>query len=465
MEFLTLLYALPIFYFLFMIWKRVDARRDQECYILDYQCHKPTDDRMLDTQFCGELIKRTKNLGLLEYKFLLRNIVRSGVGEQTYAPRNVFEGREENPILHDVISEMEEFFHDSIAKLFARTSICPSDIDVLVVNVSMLSTVPSLAARIINHYKMRDDIKVYNITGMGCSATLISHDIVRNIFKSNKNLYALVVSTESLSPNWYSGTDHSMILTNCLFRSGGCAILLTNKRELKNKAMFKLKCLVRTHHAADEAYGCCMQKEDEQERLGFHLGKNLPKVATRAFVDNLRVIAPKILPMSELLRFMYVSLVRKLMSQTSSKSGGRSTGTKPVINFRTGVDHFCLHTGGKAIIDGVGMSLELELSDYDLEPSRMSLHRFGNTSSSGLWYVLGYMEAKKRLKKGDRVFMIGFGSGFHCNSCLWEVVRDLGDANVWKDCIDEYPPKSLANPFMEKYGWINQEDASTFTSL
>jgi 3-ketoacyl-CoA synthase len=464
MELLTLLYALSVFYFLFMIWKRVDARRDQECYILDYQCHKPTDDRMLDTEFCGKLIKRTKNLGLFEYKFLLKAIVSSGIGEQTYAPRIMFEGREDNPTLLDGISEMEEFFHDSIAKLFARTAISPSEIDVLVVNVSMLSTVPSLAARIINHYKLRDDIKVYNLSGMGCSASLISVDLVRNIFKSNKNLFALVVTSESLSPNWYSGNDKSMILANCLFRSGGCAILLTNKRVLKNKAMFKLNCLVRTHHGArDESFDCCIQKEDEEGRLGFHLGKNLPKAATRAFVDNLRVISPKILPMSELLRFMVVSLVKKLMSQTSSKGGGSTGISKPAINFRSGVDHFCLHTGGKAVIDGIGKSLEL--SEYDLEPARMTLHRFGNTSASSLWYVLGYMEAKKRLKKGDRVLMISFGAGFKCNSCLWEVVRDLGgDGNVWNDCIAGYPPESLANPFMEKYGWINQEDANTFKS-
>uniref|UniRef100_A0A2N9FA84 very-long-chain 3-oxoacyl-CoA synthase n=1 Tax=Fagus sylvatica TaxID=28930 RepID=A0A2N9FA84_FAGSY len=396
MELLTLLYALSVFYFLFMIWKRVDARRDQECYILDYQCHKPTDDRMLDTEFCGKLIKRTKNLGLFEYKFLLKAIVSSGIGEQTYAPRIMFEGREDNPTLLDGISEWKSFS--------------------MTVLQSSLQGQPFLPQKLMCLLLMSP-----------CSphASLISVDLVRNIFKSNKNLYALVVTSESLSPNWYS---------------------------------------VRTHHGArDESFDCCIQKEDEEGRLGFHLGKNLPKAATRAFVDNLRVISPKILPMSELLRFMVVSLVKKLMSQTSSKGGGSTGISKPAINFRSGVDHFCLHTGGKAVIDGIGKSLEL--SEYDLEPARMTLHRFGNTSASSLWYVLGYMEAKKRLKKGDRVLMISFGAGFKCNSCLWEVVRDLGgDGNVWNDCIAGYPPESLANPFMEKYGWINQEDANTFKS-
>jgi 3-ketoacyl-CoA synthase len=413
---------------------------------------------MVGTELCGKIIKRTKDLGLNEYKFLLKAIVSCGIGEQTYVPRNVIEGREASPTLNDAISEMEDFFNDSIAKLLARSAISPSEIDVLVVNISMFTSLPSLSSLIINRYKLRHDVKVYNLTGMGCSATLISLDIVKNIFKSQKNKLALLVTSESLSPNWYPGNDRSMILANCLFRTGGCAILLTNKRSLKNKSILKLKCLVRTHHGArDDSYNCCLKKEDEQGRVGFYLAKALPLVATRAFVENLREISPKILPIRELLRFLVVSLFKKLKIASSPKScssGGGTISTKSSLNFKTGVDHFCLHTGGKAVIDGIGKSLNL--SEYDLEPSRMTLHRFGNTSASSLWYVLGYMEAKKRLKKGDTVFMISFGAGFKCNSCLWEVMKDVGDANVWEDCIHDYPPQSLANPFMDKYGWLNQ---------
>ncbi|XP_009358307.2 3-ketoacyl-CoA synthase 12-like [Pyrus x bretschneideri] len=463
MELLALVCVFSALFFIFMMWKLFVERRDHECYILDYQCYKPTDDRKLDTEYSGEIIKRTKNLGLLEYQFLLKAIVSSGIGEQTYAPRIMFSGRESCPTLEDSISEMEEFFHDSIKKLLDRSGISPSEIDVLVVNVSMFASVPSLSSRIINHYKMREDIKVFNLSGMGCSASLISVDIVKNIFKSRKNVYALVVTSESLSPNWYSGNARSMILANCLFRSGGCAILLTNKRTLKHRAMFKLKCLVRTHHGArDDSYGCCIQQEDTQGNPGFHLDKFLPKAATRAFVDNLRVMSPKILPIRELVRFLLVTLVKKMTSFQQPTKGGATSSPSPkaVINFKTGVDHFCLHTGGKAVIDGIGVNLGL--SEYDLEPARMTLHRFGNTSASSLWYVLGYMEAKQRLKKGEKILMISFGAGFKCNSCLWEVVRDLGDENVWKEDIAVYPPKTLTNPFLENYGWIHQEDPSTF---
>ncbi|KAE8658738.1 3-ketoacyl-CoA synthase 3 [Hibiscus syriacus] len=462
MELFFLLLCIPILYLFFILWKRVNDSRDQQCYILDYQCYKPSDDRMVGTEFCGEVIKRNKNLGLNEYKFLLKAVVSSGIGEQTYAPRIMFSGREECPKLEDGILEMEEFFCDSIGKLLSRAGISPQEIDLLVVNISMFAAVPSLSSRIINHYKMRSDIKSFNLTAMGCSASVISLDIIRNVFKSYKNKFALLVTSESLSPNWYAGNNRSMILANCLFRSGGCAILLTNNKALKHKAMFKLKCLVRTHHGAiDESYDCCVQKEDDEGRTGFHLSKTLPKAATRSLVDNLRTITPKILPFRELLRFMVVSLVKKWNIRHGSSPKGAPQGPiKAGVNFKSGVEHFCIHTGGKAVIDGIAASLDL--SDYDLEPARMTLHRYGNTSASSLWYVLAYMEAKKRLKKGDRVFMISFGAGFKCNSCLWEVTRDLGDGNVWKDEVHRFPPKTLVNPYMEKYGWIQDEDPSTF---
>lgn len=464
---LTML-SISIFFFIiiiifFFIQKLFNGTKDRECYILDYECYKPTDDRMLNTEFSGEIIRRTEKLGIREYKFLLKAIVSSGIGEQTYGPRIVFESREDKPTIKDGILEMEEFFFHSIGKLLNRSRVSAMEIDILVVNVSMLACTPSLPARIINKYKLREDVKVVNLTGMGCSASLISVDVVKNMFRCYKNMFAVVVTSESLSPNWYSGNNRSMILANCLFRSGGCAMLLTNNRALQNRAMFKLKCLVRTHHGGrDESYNCCYQKEDETGRTGFYLGKNLPKAATRAFADNLRQISTTILPARELLRFGAVLLIRKLRwSRPKDKDG--SVPTKPMIDFRTGVDHFCIHTGGKAVIDGIGSNLKL--TEYDLEPARMTLHRFGNTSASSLWYVLSYMEAKKRLKKGDRVFMISFGAGFKCNSCLWEVVRDLEGENVWEDCIDSYPPETLTNPFMETYGWINEEDDSTFVML
>ncbi|CAD6203786.1 unnamed protein product [Miscanthus lutarioriparius] len=435
----------------YLAWTAAARRRQSRCYLLDYVCHKPRDDRKLSTETAGDVIQRNVRLGLTDYRFLLRVIVRSGIGEETYAPRNILEGREDTPTLQDSLEEMDAFFDEAIAELFARTGFAPIDVDVLVFNVSMLSPSPSLSSQIVRRYGLREDVAAYNLTGMGCSAGLIALDLARNALRTRPRALALVVSSESIAPNWYSGTDKSMMLANCLFRCGGSAVLVTNDPAHRGRAKMELSCLVRANiGASDDAHA---------------LSKALPKAAVRAFAVNLRRLAPRVLPVAELARFTARHLARRLFFQfpqmQGSGSGKQQNGgdAAPKINFKAGVDHFCLHPGGTAVIEAVKQSLGLE--DEDVEPARMTLHRWGNTSASSLWYVLSYMEAKGRLKVGDRVLMVTFGSGFKCNSCVWEVTGDMADRGAWADCIDAYPPETLANPYMDKFGWINDVDGDT----
>ncbi|VFQ99381.1 unnamed protein product [Cuscuta campestris] len=454
-----ILSALPLFVITLLITRSYLRRRDQCCYMLNYECYKPTDvDRQLTTDKSAMIVYRNRNLGVEEFRFLLQTMVNSGIGEKTYIPKNVLEGREASPALEDSVEELDDIMFQTLDRLFQNSGVSPQEIDVLVVNVSLLASAPSLTSRVVKRYKMREDVKTFNLSGMGCSASVVAIDLVHHLFKVYKNSFAVVVSSESFGANWYNGKERSMMLSNCLFRSGGCSMLFTNKAALRHRAILKLKHMVRTHIAAsDEAYQCCMQMEDPQGLNGFNLNKRLPKVATKALVANFKVLVPKMLPYWETLRFVLVSALERRKFRLPAFFG------RGAVNMKTGIEHFCLHPGGRAVIDGVGASLGL--SEYDLEPTRMSLHRWGNTSAGGLWYVLGYMEAKKRLKKGDRILMVSLGAGFKCNNCVWEVVKDSGDPNVWEDCIHSYPPKILVNPFMEKYDWVNDPCLSFVRSI
>ncbi|KAJ6809668.1 3-ketoacyl-CoA synthase 12-like [Iris pallida] len=161
---LIVVYLITIVVFLSslsFLWNLFDRRRNQGCYLLDYVCYQPPDDRKLPTNSCGDIVRRNKNLGLDEYKFLLKMIVSSGIGERTYGPRNIIEGREDHPTHADSLSEMDDCFFATLDQLFARTGFSPSDVDALVLNVSMFSPAPSLTARIVSRYKMggRQDLQ------------------------------------------------------------------------------------------------------------------------------------------------------------------------------------------------------------------------------------------------------------------------------------------------------------------
>ncbi|KAJ0102151.1 hypothetical protein Patl1_05326 [Pistacia atlantica] len=52
---------------------------------------------------------------------------------------------------------------------------------------------------------------------------------------------------------------------------------------------------------------------------------------------------------------------------------------KPYIpDFKLAFEHFCIQAGGRAALDE--LEKNLELSEWHMEPSRMTLYRFGMTT-------------------------------------------------------------------------------------
>ena len=86
-------------------------------------------------------------------------------------------------------------------------------------------------------------------------------------------------------------------------------------------------------------------------------------------------------------------------------------------------EHFLLHTGGRGVIDDLEESLRL--SPKQAQPSKDTLERFGNTSAASTWYILARIESLGLIKKGDRIWQLGFGGGFKANSAVWRARRDI----------------------------------------
>ncbi len=56
-------------------------------------------------------------------------------------------------------------------------------IDIVIVSCSCFAPTPSMAAMITNHFKLRRDVLTYNLSGMGCSSSLICIDLVKHLLK------------------------------------------------------------------------------------------------------------------------------------------------------------------------------------------------------------------------------------------------------------------------------------------
>ncbi|KAL4565925.1 hypothetical protein LXL04_030031 [Taraxacum kok-saghyz] len=404
-------------------------------FLLNYSCYQPPADRKCTYDMANDFILHGARFTSPEPVEFMRNIYRkSGLGNDTYAPPFMFE-EGQIPTMKSSIQEAEEGIFSVVDSLLSKTQILPEEIDAVIVTCGCFSPSPSLSSLIVNHYNLNPDVKTYNLSGMGCSSGVISIDLAAQILRGGgrKIRNVLVVVTENITLNWYEGEDRSMLVTNCIFRVGCAAAMITNDPSRRSSAKMELTHSLRTHHGADDSsYHAAFQKEDMNGVTGVSLTKDLIRVAAVNLREHIKILAPKVLPLSQLVSYAYSVVATALY-------GGQC---KPVMpDFMTAFEHICVHTGGKAVIEQVGRVMKL--SDSVTEPARMSLNRFGNTSSSLVFYELAYFEAKGRVKRGDKMWMIAFGTGFKVGSLVWKWIRDSEPEldNPWNDSIDKYPLK------------------------
>ena len=404
--------------------------RPRPVYLVDFVCFKAPESMKVTKEWYA---KHVAECGCDEKstQFMTKIVMRSGLGDETALPPGLT-SVPHDPSLASARRECEAVVFSTLDSLFAKTGLKPKDIGLLVVNCSTYCPTPSISSMIVNKYKLRPDTKTYNLGGMGCSAGVISIDLAKDLLRTNPNKRAVVVSLENMTLNWYNGERRSMLISNCIFRLGAAAVLLSNRSSDRRRAKYELVHTVRTHMAADDkSYRCVVVEADEQQKVGISLSSELMDIAGCSLKTNITTLGPMVLPLSEQLLYFAVLVARKVFGVQM----------KPYVpDFKMAFEHFCIHSGGRAVLDA--MEKNLALRKDQIEPSRMTLHRFGNTSSSSIWYELAYSEAKGRVRKGDRVWQIAFGSGFKCNSAVWRAIKRVkpaGNLGPWEDCIDRYP--------------------------
>lgn len=403
--------------------------RKKDVYLVDYACFRPPD--MWRISYAAFLEHSSINgVEKSNIEFQRKILQHSGLGEQTALPPSYHFLPCRKGMSH-ARAESQAVFFTLVDELLAKTAVNPDDIGILILNCCLFYPSPSLSAMLVNRYKMRADIKAFNLSGMGCAASLLAVDMAHQLLQVHRESYALVVSSENMSGREYMGGKRSMLIPNCLFRSGGGAALLSNRSEDRNRAKYRLLCTVRTNTAAeDRSFFCITHGEDDSGKIGVSLSKELMMVAGDALTKNITSLARDVLPISEKLWYAINLIGRKVFNAQ----------WKPYTpDFKRAFRHFCIHAGGKAVIQE--LEKNLKLTEEMTEASKMTLHRFGNTSSTSVWYELAYLEAMQKVKEGERVWQVGLGSGFKCFSAVWESMWNsrCTQYNPWRDCMLNYP--------------------------
>jgi 3-ketoacyl-CoA synthase len=146
------------------------------------------------------------------------------------------------------------------------------------------------------------------------------------------------------------------------------------------------------------------------------LSKDLVSHVTDALNMNLTRLGALVLPYSEQFKFIANMFVRKVLRRR----------VKPYVpDFKKSFHHYCIHAGGRAVIDGLEKALNLQR--HQILPSRAALWCFGNTSSASIWYELAFTERHISISRGEHVWQIAFGSGISCNSAVWTALRPIYD--------------------------------------
>ncbi|KAF4666765.1 inositol polyphosphate kinase kcs1, partial [Perkinsus chesapeaki] len=210
---------------------------ERSVYCIDHHEFTPPDEWRVSRADIVKLLATDHHFVPESIDFLGKLLAHSGTSDHTAFPPNLVKslktGERWTATLEDARYEAEQAMGGALQGLMDKTGLTAKDIDVLIINVSLLSPTPSLCALMVNKFGMRSDILTYNLSGMGCSANGVSIDLAQRVLQNPKNMKCVVISTESIAQAIYTGNERGFLVQNTLFRCGATAILLTNKPDTR----------------------------------------------------------------------------------------------------------------------------------------------------------------------------------------------------------------------------------------
>ena len=226
-------------------------------------------------------------------------------------------------------------------------------------------TAPGLDLNVMELLDLKKTISRTSINFMGCYAAIHALKLADSICSSSIEAKVLIVCTELCTLHFQQEPTMDNIASSLLFGDGSAAVLVTSDDfELNGLYIDNFYCEVIPKGKRDMAW--------ELSSSGFQmtLSGYIPELIEQDFSD----------------------IVEKSLTSRNSTSH---------------VSHWCIHPGGKRILEAISRSMKFE--NNELGTSYEILRQYGNLSSATILFVL-----KKLLEKEEpipRLFGAAFGPG------------------------------------------------------
>jgi predicted naringenin-chalcone synthase len=216
-----------------------------------------------------------------------------------------------------------------------------------------------------------------SVNFMGCYAAVHALKLADVLISADPGAKVLVVCTELCTLHFQQDANVDNMLSSLLFADGSAAVLLTSDD--------------------DPAHGVTLK--------GFY-SEIVPKGKSEMTWDlsstGFRMTLSHYV--ADLIEADFAGLVRHALE----KSGIR----------REEISHWCIHPGGKKILDTIAKSLSLP--EGCLDDSYETLKFFGNMSSPTILYVLQRMMTRLEYGRSNRIFGAAFGPGLTMETFIAE---------------------------------------------
>ncbi len=231
---------------------------------------------------------------------------------------------------------------------------------------------------IIEGLGLNSNVKRYNIGFMGCHAAFPALRMARDICIAEPDAAVLAVSVELCSLHLQLKEDLDSLLGGAIFADGAAAVLVSAKKPSPPKTGFELKHFEST------------LIPDSRDEMAW-------SITDTGFEMVLSQYIPKIIQAN----------IREILEPILAKQGIAVSG----------IDHWAIHPGGKAILDRIENSLGIRSR---CGASRTILKQFGNMSSATILFVLKEILKQQCTDGGETVFALSFGPGLTVETALLE---------------------------------------------